>query len=107
MPTRDIEPRPIGNYEFEWSARKAAGNARKHGIRFKEAEIAFNDDFGMIFDDEWHSDNEPREILIGYSNRNRLLVVSFIQRGDNRIRIVSARKADGKEQQFYEETPRH
>lgn len=94
------------NIEFEWSDRKAASNLRKHGVSFDEAQTAFDDDHALVFDDEPHSDDEPREILIGYSNKNRLLFVSFIQRVYDLVRIVSARKADSEERKKYEEESR-
>ncbi|MBI5305497.1 MAG: BrnT family toxin [Chloroflexi bacterium] len=97
---------PPAYIEFEWSAPKAARNLKDHKVGFEEAQTAFDDNFAYIFDDEWHSDDEPREILIGYSNRKRLLFISFIQRAHDRIRIISARLADGKEHELYEEKSR-
>ena len=94
------------NIAFEWSAKKAATNLKKHGVSFDEAETAFDDPLAFILDDEWHSDDEPREILIGHSDRNRLLFVSFVQRAHDLIRIVSARVADPKEHNNYEEARR-
>jgi uncharacterized DUF497 family protein len=55
-----------------------------------------------IFDDEAHSLEEPREIVIGHSSEDRLLLVCFTERGDV-IRIISARKATRKERNDYEE----
>jgi len=55
-----------------------------------------------IFEDEDHDIEEQREIIIGYSARNRLLLVSFAQREDV-IRIISARKATRNEREDYEE----
>jgi uncharacterized DUF497 family protein len=46
-----------------------------------------------------------RELIIGYSARNRLLIVSFTER-DDVIRIISARKADVGEQKAYEHARR-
>lgn len=51
--------------EFEWSDDKAETNLQKHGVTFEEASTAFNDEFAYIQEDEWHSDDEPREWLIG------------------------------------------
>ncbi len=87
------------NIEFEWSDDKAARNLVKHGVNF-------DDPYAYVYEDELHSDDEPREVLIGYSARNRLLVVSFIQRVFNKIRIITARLASRREQRIYEETPR-
>jgi len=98
-----VLPRDI---EFEWSSTKAASNLKKHGVSFDEAETAFDDEFAYIFDDEGHSDEEPREILIGYSMTNRLMYVSFIQRASDQIRIISARMADRRERISYEENSR-
>jgi len=87
---------------FEWDLRKAAENRRKHGVSFEEALPAFGDPLARIFDDPDHSETEPRELIVGHCNRQRLLLVSFIQRGD-RIRILSARKATRQERKDYEE----
>lgn len=91
---------------FEWSTRKAAVNSRKHHVTFDEAETSFGDDHAVIVPDDLHSDEEPREILIGYSLRRRLLFVSFVQRTPDRIRLISARLANRKERQEYEEAHR-
>ena len=56
----------------------------------------------MIFDDDAHSENEDREIIIGHSSKNRLLLVSFTER-ETSIRIISARKATNYERKDYEE----
>ena len=78
----------------------------KHGISFDEAETAFDDDHALIIPDELHSDNEPREILIGYSTHRRLLFISFIQPAEYSIRIISARRANQLEGKRYEEEKR-
>jgi len=53
---------------------------------------------------ELHSTDEKREIIIGHSINNRLLVVCFAVRPDERIRIISARLRTAKEQKAYEES---
>jgi uncharacterized DUF497 family protein len=93
-------------FSFEWNRAKAAANVRKHHIRFEEAATTFVDRWALVIDDPEHSADEPRQILIGYSDRRRLLFVSFVQRSDERIRIVSARKADAQERADYEEKNR-
>jgi uncharacterized protein len=87
---------------FEWNTEKANINFKKHDISFEEAKTAFYDDYGYVFEDENHSVNEERFVLIGYSKNNRLLFVSFTQRNDV-IRIISARKATKNERKYYEE----
>ena len=54
---------------------------------------------------EDHSVEELREIIVGHSSQNRLLVVSFTER-DDVIRITSARKADREEREDYENAKR-
>ena len=65
-------------------------------------EPAFADPLAAIFSDPDHSDEEVREILVGHSERNRLLVVSFTER-DGNIRIISARVASAGERRNHEE----
>lgn len=86
---------------FEWNPQKAKRNARKHGINFPEAATVFQDPLARILEDQDHSEDEYREIMIGHSNRGSLLVVSFTERNDV-IRIISARKADRGEHENYE-----
>jgi uncharacterized DUF497 family protein len=97
-------PQPL--FSFEWNKSKAASNARKHRVQFREAATAFADRWALVIDDSGHSEDEPRQILIGYSDRRRLLFVSFVQRTDRSIRIISARKADAQERTDYEKNVR-
>jgi len=82
---------------------KAAANRRKHQINFDEDSTAFSDPLAVIFDDERHSQNERREIIIGHSIKDRLLVVAFTERSATLVRIISARKATKRERAEYEE----
>jgi uncharacterized DUF497 family protein len=86
---------------FSWDPAKAAANVSKHGVTFDEALTGFADPLTRIFDDEEHSIEEFREIAIGYSQRGRLLVVSFTERDDS-TRIFSAREVTGRERHDYE-----
>ena len=92
--------------EFEWSDEKAEANLQKHDVAFEEASTAFNDDFAYIQEDELHSEDEPREWLIGYSDRDRLLMISFLQRAHDKVRIISARLVTRRERKIYEERSR-
>lgn len=87
--------------KMEWDRGKASQNIQKHGVSFEEATTVFSNPLALIFDDEWHSQVEDREIIIGHSANDRLLVVSFTTRGDA-VRIISARTATAKEQRDYE-----
>ena len=88
--------------EFEWDAQKAAENIKNHGVAFDEALTVFADPLANIFDDPDHSDDERRELIIGHSAEQRLLVVSFSDRG-RRTRMISARQATARERRDYEE----
>ena len=87
--------------EFEWDQSKAAANLKKHGVSFEEAKTVFNNSLAVIFDDKAHSIDEQREIIIGHSQQNLLLLISFTERS-NAIRIISARLATRKEREDYE-----
>ena len=89
-------------FTFEWDLQKATTNARKHGVTFDEAATAFGDPFGLIVDDQRHSEAERRFVLLGVSQSNRLLAVMFTERGD-RLRLISARAATRRERRHYEE----
>lgn len=88
---------------FEWDTAKATANIRKHGVGFDEASTVFSDPLAVIFDDDRHSEEEHREIIIGHSIRDRLLVVAFTERRATLVRIISARRATNRERAEYEE----
>ena len=71
-------------------------------MSFQETLTVFADPLARIFDDEDHSVEEQREIIIGHSAKERLLVVSFTAKGES-VRIFSARKATRRERKEYEE----
>ena len=84
---------------FVWDDNKAAANLKKHGVSFDEAAKAFEDPLGAYYPDSLH---ENRFILVGYSEKNRLLYVVHAEVEGNRIRIISARKATMNEKAHYE-----
>ncbi len=88
--------------KYQWDPEKATGNLSKHGVSFEEATTVFNDPLFIVFADPDHSLGEKRLIIIGESNRQRLLVVSYTERR-NAVRLISARKATRKERNTYEE----
>jgi hypothetical protein len=87
--------------QFEWDAAKSVKNARDHGVTFEEALTVFADPLARIFGDPDHSGDETREIVLGHSTRQRLVVVSFTERHE-RVRIISAREATVRERHDYE-----
>lgn len=84
---------------FEWNARKAAANLKKHGVSFEEAQTAFDDPLGAYYPDSLQAN---RLILIGYSAQHRMLYVVHAEVGIEAIRIISARKATQHEREHYE-----
>jgi uncharacterized DUF497 family protein len=85
---------------FDWDETKNRANINKHRISFYEASSAFYDVNARIIDDPDHSADEGRYILLGLSDKFRLLIVCHCYRQDEKIiRIISARKAVKKERQ--------
>ena len=88
--------------KFEWDKEKAQKNLKKHHVSFNEAQTVFDDPLAYIFNDEWNSFGEHRELIIGYSKSKRLLIVSFTERMQGTVRIISSRPATTKERKDYE-----
>ena len=87
--------------EFEWDDVKAESNLKKHGVSFEEGATIFNDpEIATIFDPD-HSKDEERYISIGTSIRGNLLVIVHTER-EERIRLISCRKATNTERKVYE-----
>jgi len=94
----------MDSISFEWDEKKSKSNLTKHKISFNEAQTVFFDSNArMIFDPD-HSSSEDRFILLGMSALLRVLVVCHCCRENEGkvIRIISARKANRKEQKQYE-----
>ena len=89
--------------QFEWDEQKAELNAIKHGVNFAEAKTVFAAPNSMTIADLEHSIEEDRYIDIGISERGRLLVVVYTERG-NLIRIISSRRATNREIRIYEQS---
>ena len=89
---------------YEWDPKTNEINRVKHGVSFEEAATAFDDPNALLIADYYHSSEEERFILLGVSNKDRILYVCHCYRdpGD-RIRIISARKATEKEVLLYVE----
>ncbi|NET88021.1 MAG: BrnT family toxin [Kamptonema sp. SIO1D9] len=87
--------------EFEWDENKNRQNQQKHGISFEEAQEIF---FGIVITliDERYEDDEIREISIGAIQGVIIVTVAHTER-NNKIRLISARKATPKERKKYNE----
>lgn len=89
--------------KFEWDPAKAASNIKKHGVSFDEAVTVFRDPLAFIFDDTIHSEQENREIIIGMSALRRMILVCFVERHEDIVRLINARPATRQEIKDYEE----
>jgi uncharacterized protein len=88
---------------FEWDENKAALNVVKHGVSFEEAATVFGDPLSETFDDPDHSAEERRFIIIGTSEKGRMLVVGHTDDGVT-VRVINAREPTRAERKFYEES---
>jgi uncharacterized DUF497 family protein len=92
----------IFNDLFTWDEDKNKSNAIKHGVTFQEASTVFKDNDAIVLDDYLHSADEERFIIIGKSERQRILMVCHCFRENNElIRIITARKAVKAERKLY------
>ena len=90
-------------FTFTWDETKAKANLKNHGLSFDEAASSFYDPNAKVFFDKEHSDLEDRFLLLGYSEKSRILMISHcLRQTEFEIRIISARKATPKECRNYE-----
>lgn len=90
--------------KFDWDEEKNKANIKKHGLDFADAEEVFDGPM-FIAPDIREDYGEDRWIGIG-NFRGRIVVIAFVERGDETIRIISMRKALRHERKYYEETIR-
>ena len=88
--------------DFEWDDRKAAQNVAKHGVPFEYAVRVFLDPHRLDGEDTRRDYSEHRRLTLG-KIEGRLLAVAYTPRGTV-IRLISARKANEREQRTYDET---
>lgn len=89
---------------FTWNEQKNEANQKKHGIAFEEARAVFYDVNARLIHDDEHSEDEERFVILGFSDKFRLLLVVHCYREEEEvIRIISARKASRHERKQYEE----
>ena len=87
--------------DFEWDFDKAIENEEKHGVSFEEAASVLTAVLAITVLDQT-SEGEERFVTIGHSDASRVLLVVHCERGEDTIRIISARAATKKEKKFYE-----
>lgn len=86
--------------DFQFDPAKAAGNWRKHGVSFADAEAVFMDPLALHRIDP-DAEGEERFVAIGAGSAGHLLVVVYTLRGEA-IRLISARRATPVEIRAYE-----
>jgi uncharacterized protein len=86
--------------EFEWDDAKAEANLRKHKISFRAASRVFDDPLVLVEQDFSEDYGEDRFLATGRAE-DLLISDAYTERGD-RIRIISARKANSDEQRAYD-----
>jgi len=86
--------------EVESDPRKAASNLKKHGVSFEEAATVLYDPAALVQEDI-DSTGENRWVLVGMSEKIRLVTVVYTLRNEDTIRLISARKATRKEAEYY------
>jgi uncharacterized protein len=86
--------------ELEWSAAKAKSNLQKHGVSFDDAALVFYDPARIETYDGREDYGEDRWATVGLAHTIALYVV-YTMRNDETVRLISARKANAKEQRHY------
>ena len=86
--------------EFEWHDAKADANLKLHGVDFELAKKVFQDPFAIERLDDREDYGEDRFVIVGMVEGQVLLFVTYAER-DERIRLISARRATQREQDDY------
>jgi uncharacterized DUF497 family protein len=86
--------------KFEWHEAKAEANLRNHGVSFELACTVFQDPFAIERVDDREDYGEVRFVIIGMAEGKVVPFVAYTER-EERIRIISARRALQNEQDDY------
>jgi uncharacterized protein len=89
----------MAELSFEWDEEKNAANIKNHGIDFLDAALIFENPTLEVIDDK-EDYGEFRCIALGLSGETVLQVV-YTWRGENVIRIISARRANRHDAEKY------
>jgi uncharacterized protein len=89
--------------QFEWDPQKAEANLGAHSVSFAEAVTVLEDDFALTREDP-DADDEVRFVTLGLSSVAKLLVVVYVYRRPDVIRVISAWKANKRQREVYEES---
>jgi len=86
---------------IEWDPPKAKANLRAHGVSFAEAVTVLDDDFALTREDPG-ADDEPWFVTLGLSDIGNLLVVVYMYREPDSLRVISAWKANKRQRMLYD-----
>ena len=89
--------------KYTWEPKKAASNYKKHQVDFAAVSFVFEDERCLYFLDDSQDYGEDRYVTIGMDALLNVVVVVYTYRGEDEIRIISARKATKKERKQYEQ----
>ena len=89
-----------GPEEFEWDDANRVKLALKHGISHIECEEVFMNEPVYVGQDELHSRDEDRHIILGPTNQGRYLFIVYTMRR-GKVRVVTARKMEPNERRHY------
>jgi uncharacterized protein len=93
-----------GKLAFEWDSEKATSNFEKHGITFEEVVTIFQDDVLTV--EDYAAYGELREISYGRvrgDGSGNVVVVCVVHTDrDDKVRIISARKATAQERKHFD-----
>jgi uncharacterized DUF497 family protein len=87
--------------QFEWDEEKNKANIQKHGFGFETAVRVFADENRIDYYDDYHSSEEDRYITIGMVDNILMVIMVVYTERDERIRLISARKATKREKEDY------
>jgi hypothetical protein len=87
---------------FQWDVGNLQKSAQKHDVHPTESEEIFFNTPLIVSNDEKHSNNEKRYLVLGITNKKRFLTVIFtLRESDTLIRVISARDQHRKERVVY------
>ncbi len=89
----------MSNIQFEWDARKASANVKKHGISFEEIQALW---LGSIKITDAKTQDEVRFMATGKVNE-KFYTCIYTMRGEA-IRLILARRSRHLEEQRYYES---
>ena len=87
--------------QFQWDPGNERKSSEKHNVSKEEAEQVFFNQPLLLLEDKTHSQKEMRLHVLGKTDNDRRLHITFTIR-TNQVRIISARPMHKKERNSYE-----